>query len=243
MTLSDLQQDVLIRLARVLNTNQFALVSGAGGNSNPVVTALQVITDYLVEVSNHLARNFCPIEDIATYTWPAGALLAKYPLFACTILPENVPFSVIDFTFGGQALTYSGRGAMSNWYSPTDPYGNPFYYDNIEGVRLSQAPTNDTAVSANVLVTPQPLSELADTPQFPTDLHYLLSVGACAKLIVQRADSPELAVRGMRFAQEYTEEATAILARIDRQDPDMASALRKAALQTPLIPPGAAPGQ
>jgi hypothetical protein len=208
-----------------------------GTSGTPTTPTDTVLTSYINELQDDFARSYCPIEDYASYAWPAGAFLAKWSLWTCSIVSGNVPFAALSMSYAGTQMNYASRGAISNW-DPTQlacpTTGYPlYYYDFLEGVRLSAPPPSIATVAGSVLVTPQALVSSTDTPQFPADLHYALSVGVCAKLLLQRRDSPELQARGKDFDTEYLRIGSDCLGRVFRSDTDIANVLRYSAVTTP----------
>ena len=228
MNLQQLQDDVLQRLGEAQSSLVAAYLPG-NNSTTPVLTSAQVITYWLNDGQNDLARNFYPISDIATVTWPAGQQFMSFRNFVCQGNAGNLVFGIRKVSFAGNALTSAGRAATENWYPnmDNDQLGAPNYYyeDAIEGIGLYPIPSAAATVTARVIVTPAPLVQPTDIPQFPADRHTLLSWYACGMALLRNTEDPVLQSRGDKYMQLYAKQAANILSRVWRIDADFANDL------------------
>ena len=230
MNFQQLQDDVQIRLGEAQASLNAAYMPGTNA-STPVMgyTSAAVIGGWINDAQNDLARNYYPISDTATYSWPAGQQFAKYAQFTCTNNPNNIPFGVRKVNFGGINLTSAGRAATENWYPnmDTDPTGTPTYYyeDGIEGIGVYPVPAATMSVTMRVIVVPAPLVNPTDVPIFTTDRHVLLSWFAATQCLLRNTDDPVLMYSGTAYMNAYRAAANNILSRVWRLDADFANDL------------------
>lgn len=230
MNFQQLQDDVLVRLGEA-QASLVAAYMPATNATTPVTgySNAQVIGGWINDGQNDLARNYYPVSDLATYSWPAGQQFAKYAQFVCTSNVNNVAFGVRRVNFGGKSLVSSGRAAAENWNPnmDTDPLGVPDYYfeDGVEGIGVYPVPAVTATVTMRVIVTPAPLVNPTDTPAFPADRHVLLSWYAAAMCLLRNTEDPVLQSRGGAMMNLYREQARNILSRVWRLDADFANDL------------------
>lgn len=226
MNLQQLIDDTIIRLGEAQASLVAAYMPGNNASA-PVQSSSQVITTWLNDAQNDLARNYYPISDTASYTWPAGQQFTRYSAFTCA--SGGSAFGVRKVNFGGVNLTSADRAATENWYPDmdTDPQGVPVYYyeDGVEGIGVYPIPAANTVVTAKAIIIPAPLVLPADVPVFPADRHVLLSWYAASMTLIRNTEDPVLQSRGNIMMQLYTKQATNILDRVWRLDPDFANDL------------------
>ncbi len=228
MYYGQLTDDVIIRLGEAQATLVAAYMPG-DNSAVPVQTSQQIIQGWINDGQNDLSRNYYPVSDTGTYTWPAGQQFTRFTAFTCANNPLNEAFGVRKVNFGGVNLTSSGRAAAENWYPnmDVDPLGSDgpprwYYEDGIEGFGVVPYPAASTAVTAKLIVIPAPLVLPTDVPQFPPDRHLLLSWYACAMCLLRNTEDPALQSRGTAYMNLYLLQAKNILSRVWRVDADFA---------------------
>lgn len=224
-TLTDLQNDVLSRLAEPLNSKAGDLP--AGGGSTITIPTLDTITQYLNEAQEDLARGCYPVLDYGTATVPMGT--QSFALSGLTVPSGNSLWVARGVSWNGIPLARCSRSALEVWYPTwvTDVTGTPAYwYDQGEdGIGLYPRPSTTQATLVNGLAVPARLSLGTDTPAWlQADRTPLLVFYACSMIAAKNLQNDVLSARGPLWRQEYEAGKAALLARLRARDHMLASA-------------------
>jgi len=229
MQLSQLINDVFSRLGE--NSNSYVAALMQSTSQTPVLTSVQVITNLLNEGCAKLAREYMPIQDTITYTWPANQQFALYSALNCVNNSLNLAHGVRSITWTGGNIKFAERGPVENWPAQelVDSNGNPLYWfdDGIEGIGVSVAPTVATAITGRVIVVPAPMVNPTDMPQGPYDLSKLPVFYACGQIIEKKKSDPVFQAIGQDYMAMFTDGAESVLELLWRRDPDLVNDLLK----------------
>jgi hypothetical protein len=163
MSLADIQYDVLNRLSEGKNSPAGQFTTGVGGS--PAIDTLTTITQLFNSTSADFCRTAYPIEDVATITLAANAMIV--PFNTMVTVSGHTIWSALAVKFGSTPLRYVDRSVL-NTYHPswqTDASGTPvmWFKQGIDGIGLYPRPISGGSVlTVEGYALPKPLKNGAD---------------------------------------------------------------------------------